>query len=488
MLGDYDVDGVAATALLAAVLRACGLAVETLLPHRLREGYGFRPVHVERARERGCRVLVTADCGSTSHEAAAAALDAGLDLIVTDHHRPGAPLPAGVVEINPQRAECSYPFAELSGAGLAFKLASGFARHWGRPVDPTVLLRVACLGTICDLVPLTGENRVIAALGLAALPATPSPGLQALIAQARLRPPLRANDVGIRLGPRLNAAGRLADAGEALELLLTRDPDRARRLAERLEGLNDERRETERRTVEEAVAAVEARQPLARLLTVWDPGWHQGVVGIAASRLARRFHRPVVLWSVHGESATGSGRSVSGIDLHGFLAPWRDRLERFGGHAQAIGLTAAVGELESLRDEWEEAAAAWDPALLDRRLEYELDLPAAAIDDELLATLRRLEPFGPGNPQPLLKVGPLRLAGAPRHFGRGHVAADAVDDSGSTVRLLGWRWRERLDRLAGPFEALGCVEEDRLRGGPQLRLVDARPPPAAETPANASAG
>ncbi len=235
IVGDYDVDGVSATALLTAVLEACGAEVETILPHRMREGYGFQGLHVERARERGCTLLVTADCGSGAPAAAAAALAAGFDLIVADHHLPTEPLPDGVIEVNPRRYPGPPGCEALCAAGIAFKLAEAVAERRGRSLSREALLRVACLGTVADMVPLRGENRVIAALGLAALPQTPSPGLRALMARARTRTPLSAADIGFRLGPRLNAAGRMGDAEPALELLLTRDPARAEALADELE-------------------------------------------------------------------------------------------------------------------------------------------------------------------------------------------------------------------------------------------------------------
>lgn len=480
IVGDYDVDGVSATALLLAVLRHCGVQAEAILPHRLREGYGFQPVHVERAQAAGCQLIVTVDCGITSGEAVDAATEAGLDVIITDHHLPSEGLPAAAVLVNPRQAGCEYPFPDLAGVGLALKLALGLGKHLGRDLPLEPLLRIACLGTIADLVPLHGENRVIAALGLRALPATPSAGLKALFSRAGIRPPFRASDVGFRIGPRLNAAGRLASPDGALELLLSRDPRRAGELAEELEGQNRERQGEEKRAVDEArqqiLARAEAEGGLPRLLVAWSPDWHRGVVGIAAGRLARELTRPTVLLAVDGEEAVGSGRSLPGIDLHAFLRRWEEKLERFGGHAQAMGMTVATERLAALRSDWErEAGAAWPEELLRRRYEYELALPPAEVNADLLGELTRLEPHGQGNPQPLLRVGPLRLDGAPRHFGKGHLSACAVGEEGEQVQLLGWRWQERRESLQERFEVLGYLEHDAYRGGPVLRLIDCRP-------------
>jgi single-stranded-DNA-specific exonuclease len=475
VVGDYDVDGISATALLLAVFAACGITAFASMPHRLREGYGFQPVHVERARELGCGLIVTADCGSSSIEAVEAAMAAGIGVVVTDHHLPGCELPAGALHINPHQAHCTYPFQDLAAVGLAFKLALALAVRCGKTLDPAPLLRVACLGTIADLVPLHGENRVIAALGLKALAEAKSQGLKALILQSGMKPPFTAADVGFRMGPRINAAGRLHDPERALELLLSRDAGRAAALAAELDGWNRERQTTETRVVEEALRMFSGLSPLPPILVAWSESWHKGVVGIAAGRVAKDLHRPVILLAVEGATATGSGRSLPGLELHGFLSAWKERMEKFGGHAQAIGLTVATDRLEELRREWQEAGAAWPEEILVRRVEYELHMAPREVSPALLAQLSALEPFGQGNPRPLLRTGPLRIEGEPRNFGNGHLSARARGGDGATVELVGWRWAERVRSLRGSFEVLACVEDDSYRGGPVLRLVDSRP-------------
>lgn len=478
VVGDYDADGVTSTALLVALLRACGVAADAVLPHRLREGYGFQPLHVERAQELGCSLIVTVDCGTTAFAGAETASAAGIDLIVTDHHLPDGELPAGVLLVNPRQPGCEYPFRDLAGVGLALKLAQAFALRCEKTVELAALLRIACVGTVADMVPLLGENRVIAALGLAAFEQTRSHGLKALLRKARIQPPLSADDIGFRIGPRLNAAGRLGSAHEALELLLTRDPERAEVLAEVLERANRQRQTEEARVVEEARAmfgADTAGTPLPPILVGWGESWHPGVVGIAAGRLAREFSRPTVLLALRDGTATGSGRSVPGIHLHEFLQAWSPRLLRFGGHAQAIGLSAEVAGLAALRDEWIAAAADWPTALLAPQREYELELTAESADRDLLLELERLAPFGQGNPTPLARVGPLRLRSAPRLFGNGHLSAHAFGDAGGQVEILGWGWASRQDLLGGCFEILAYVERDRRHRGVVLRGVDVRP-------------
>ncbi|HEX4955587.1 MAG TPA: single-stranded-DNA-specific exonuclease RecJ [Thermoanaerobaculia bacterium] len=476
VVGDYDVDGVTATALLLVVFEACGIDARPVLPHRLREGYGFQPLHVERARELGCKVIVTVDCGTSAAEAIAAAGESGVDVIVTDHHLPGEALPAGAVIVNPRQPGCAYPFPYLAGVGLALKLAQGLAARLDRalPLDP--LLRVACLGTIADLVPLVGENRVIASRGLATFGETRSVGLKALMDKAGVKPPLSASDVGFRLGPRLNAAGRLASPDQALELLLARDREQAQGLADQLESANRSRQEEEGRAVLEAGEDVRARSPRPSILVAWSEGWHRGVVGIAAGRLARELSRPTILLSVEGEVATGSGRSLPGLDLHSLVRRSAGRCRRFGGHPQAIGLTVETAELEELRQELEQAAAAeWPAESLVQRFEYEIELAAGEVTEGLTQEIVRLEPFGIGNPQPLLRLSGLRLRANPRLFGTSHLSAVAEGHDGGRVNLLGWRWQERAADLDGAFEVLGYLERDSLRGEPVIRLADARP-------------
>ena len=474
IVGDYDVDGVSATALLTAVLEVCGAEVVPILPHRMEEGYGFQESHAERARQSGCSLLLTADCGSSATGAAAAALDAGLELIVTDHHLAKVELPAGVIEINPRRAGGPPGTESLCAAGVALKLAEAVAARRRREIPREALMRVACLGTVADMVPLRGENRVIAAVGLAALPDTPSPGLRALMAHSRVRPPLRSADIGFRIGPRINAAGRMGDADPALELLLTRDPLRAEQLAGELDERNRVRREAQTRVEEEARELFAAREPLPPILVAWAEGWHRGVVGIAAGRLARELNRPTILMSLDGDSAGGSGRSIPGIHLFDFLLAWDARLERFGGHAQAIGLSVDRARLEELRGEWEEAAAAWPAELLRPRNEYELELAPPEVTLELAAELEALGPFGVGNPAPVARLGPLRLCAPPRLFGQGHLDLRAVDPRGDEVSLLGWSWQEREEVFEEPFEVLGVPIRDRYRDRAVLRLSDAR--------------
>ena len=479
VVGDYDVDGVAACAMLTAVLRALEAEVVPILPHRLTDGYGFQVAQVEKAKRAGASLIVTVDCGTTSNEAVREAIGSGMDVVVTDHHVPGNDFPAAAIQVNPHQAGCTYPFRHLCGAGLAFKLAQAVLRRSGRDEPLAALLRVACLGTIADVVPLLGENRVIAALGLQALAKSRSPGLRALMRVARIEGPVSSTEVAFRLGPRLNAAGRLASAELALRLLLTPDTVEADRLAGELDSLNRERQAEERRVVEEAGEAFSAIEPRPGIFVAWSENWHRGVVGIAAGRLARELHRPVVLLGVEEETGTGSGRSIPGVDLHSFMTGFQESMVRFGGHPQAIGLSVEVSRLPALKTRMEKAAD-WPSELLVRRREYELDLGPEEVGPELFRELARLEPHGEGNRRPLIRLRPLERSGRVREFGKNHVnlrvrqAGSGGRESSRTVHLLGWGWRERLADLDERFEVLGALEWDTYAGSPVIRIEDAR--------------
>ena len=352
---------------------------------------------------------------------------------------------------------CDYPFRHLSGAGLAFKLAQGVLRRSGRDEPLAALLRIACLGTIADVVPLVGENRVIAALGLRALSKARSPGLRALMRVARVAGSVSSTEVAFRLGPRINAAGRLADADLALRLLLTRDSTEADRLAGELNALNRSRQAEERRVVKQAARAL--CRAGTRCRASWWPGARTGTAASWGSQpdawrgtsTARRSS-----WAWTGTPAPDRAGSIPGLDLHSFVAGFQDRTIRFGGHPQAIGLSVAVSELPDLRSAMEEAAE-WPPGILVRRCEYELALSAGQIGSELYGELARLEPHGEGNRRPLIRLGPLERVGLPREFGEDHVklrvrAARGGGSEGSRpVWLLGWGWKDRAASLDGRF-------------------------------------
>jgi single-stranded-DNA-specific exonuclease len=412
--GDYDADGISATALAVLILRELGADVTWHLPSRFEEGYGLRPETLVKLAEDGCGLVLTVDCGITAVEEVEQAKALGLDVVVTDHHRPGEELPhCPVVATRPSQ----YPFPELCGTGVVFKLGQALlgaenevlARH----------LDLVALATISDVVPLVDENRALALAGLRALARTQKPGLRALMKSARIDP-ARVDEgaVGFRLAPRINASGRLCRPEAALELLLTDDAETAGRLAHELEELNRERQQVEDRILREALAKVEEWPEAKRRLRGYvlaDEGWHEGVIGIVASRLVERFHRPVVLIAGTDGEWKGSGRSPSSFDLHGGLTACAAHLGRFGGHRAAAGLSIRPENV----DAFAEAFAAHASAELtdeDLRPVTRVDAVVAGseLTLELCEELRRLAPFGLGNPGVtlLLPAAELRDLGA----------------------------------------------------------------------------
>ncbi len=404
--GDYDADGVTATAILVETIEGLGGEVDFYLPSRFQEGYGLRRDALEKFRGEGRSLVITVDCGITAREEAAYAAQIGLDLIITDHHQPQGPLPAAAAVLNPLQEACRYPFKWLSGAGVAFKLATALLKQVrGRGEFPHSLLDLAALGTVADMVPLLGENRALAALGLAEINRSLRMGLKALAEAGSLRAgKINGASLAFGLAPALNAAGRMGDADPAVELLLERDPRRAGKLAEHLCRQNQLRRDTEAEILAEAEAMI-AQDPRAageKIIVLAREGWHPGVIGIVASRLVGRFYRPVVIIAVAEEMGCGSARSIPGFNISAALNECRGVLERFGGHDQAAGLTIVSRQVGKLREQLNQIA--------DRRLQkedllpcryLEAELSGSEINLELAGQLSRLEPFGVANPVPV---------------------------------------------------------------------------------------
>lgn len=403
IFGDYDADGISATALIAASLERLGCPTTCRLPNRFQEGYGLKPAHIEWAAASGASVLLALDCGSRDLEAARAALARGVDLLILDHHRVGSEIPPALAFVNPALPNTPALLRGLTSAGLASLLAAALFERCQRPVPWSSLLRLASIGTIADIAPLVGFNRVLVRQGLEALATVQSPGLRTLARFLSGESAWDVRKVAFGLAPRLNAPGRLATPDVALELLLTRDPNRAWQLATELDRLNRERQNLELETYRQARERL-PRGEVPRILVLSDPGWHKGVLGIAAARLARELHRPVVLLAGDGPFATGSGRSIPGLSLHDWLLPWADRLEAFGGHDAAVGLTVATDRLPELVAEWNEAACSWPESLLERTCDYHLEVDFEELDAVWFEAFDVLEPFGPGFPEPIIRT------------------------------------------------------------------------------------
>jgi single-stranded-DNA-specific exonuclease len=477
--GDYDVDGICATALAVLVLRELGADVVWHLPSRFEEGYGVSSGTLARLADDGIGLVLTVDCGITAVAEVAEARALGLEVVVTDHHRPGETLPdCPIVATRPS----SYPFPELCGTGVVRKLGEALLG----PEHPALKknLDLVALATIADVVPLVDENRAFASAGLRALACTRRPGLQALMRTARVDPAaVDTGAVGFRLAPRINAAGRLGRPDTALELILTEDPDVARTLALELEELNRDRQAVEDGIVRQATALVEnlpERERRRRGYVLWHEDWHEGVIGIVASRLVERFHRPVVLIAGSQDGWKGSGRSVSRFDLHGALAACSEHLERFGGHRAAAGLSIEQSRIEGFAEAFASHA---DAHLAEGDLQPVTIVDAVVSAEDLTLPLaqelERLAPFGLGNPDVTLLV-PASQPIAPATVGEGKHLRFRVRQNGHDAgTAIAFGQGSQLDRLRaeGLFDVACRLKENRWNGtvAPQLvvrRLFD----------------
>ncbi len=415
VFGDYDVDGVTATAILLDFIRQAGGRVAHYIPHRRREGYGLHTRHISEVVVPGdFKLIITVDCGISSHAAVEAANHSGIDVIITDHHTPSeGPLPPALAVVNPKRTDCQACLEHLAGVGMAFYLLIQLRAHlrttgfWQTRPEPNLknLCDLVALGTVADMVPLVGENRSFTRAGLGQMATCRRPGLAALMDSSRIDPRhIEADDISFRLAPRINAAGRMDHADLALELLTTADTGRARELARRLEDLNRERQRTEQDIVDRIVATLERDPQLQARPAILMRGtdWHEGVLGIAAARLMRRYAKPVILVTGRDDLARGSGRSLSGIDIFALLQACADLLQAYGGHAMAAGLTIATEHWEAFCERfWMQMEAGPDTGESRPRLAIDMEVSLDAVDQALFSTLAQLKPFGETVPEPV---------------------------------------------------------------------------------------
>ena len=471
--GDYDVDGQCAAAMLTRILRAAGATVHAFVPHRLRDGYDFGPAGLAQAQAVRAGLIITCDCGITAARAVEAARAAGIDVIVTDHHLPGDELPPASAVLDPRRADCPSVDKDLCGAGVAFKLAQAVVRALGLSENlPLHFLDFVALATVADVVPLTGENRILVRHGLKVLADSHWPGVRALVEAAGLAgKPLRAGHVGFILAPRLNAAGRIGDANDGLRLLLTEDPAEAARLARELETLNARRQALDQRILDEAIEATDRTlAPDDRALVLAADGWHPGVIGIVASRLVERYGRPAFLIGWEGETGRGSGRSIAGFDLHAALHRVGGCLEKYGGHTMAAGLTIRRSRFDEFRVAFLQIARellAPDDLVPAQRVD--LELPLGLVSDELEKLMRHLEPCGPGNPAPVFGVRAARAVAA-RRVGTNHLRF-TLDDGSGVIPAIGFRWADVVPDawLARPLDVAFRLERDEWQGRTTLQ-------------------
>jgi single-stranded-DNA-specific exonuclease len=479
--GDYDVDGVCATAMLVRALRGLGASVDWYIPHRIDEGYGVNDEAIRQASAEGVGLLITVDCGSTAIREVALARELGLEVVVTDHHQPDSELPPAPT-LNPWREDCPYPFKELAGVGVAFKLVSAIARSRGLPEGAELrFLDLVCLGTVGDVVPLLGENRLFVRHGLLRMPKSKKAGVLALLSASGVNGAVDARQVAFGLAPRINAAGRMEHAQAAVRLLLTHDTGEAEALAAQLCEQNDRRRAQERQTLEEAEALIARDVDLTRekVIVLASEDWHPGVIGIVASRLVERYHRPALLVALSDGMGKGSGRSIAALNLWEALRECAPLLTRFGGHRFAAGFGIAADRVPDLRKQVNEVV---DSRLtmddLIRDIEVDSDARLSELSVETVTELGQLEPCGMGNPVPLFLTTDLQLLEVAQIGGGAHLSLRLREESGQAMDAV-WFGRGALaDTLSSGVTIDVChrprLDEWNDRVRVRLYVEDAR--------------
>ncbi len=483
--GDYDVDGITGVTLLISVLKKWGSQVSYYIPHRIKEGYGLNKIVIEKACRDGISLIITVDCGITAFEEVAYARQKGIEVIITDHHQPGENLPQAVAVINPGRRDSSYPFRELAGVGVAFKLVQALAMQPGSSDFSASIwkhLDLVALGTIADVSPLRGENRILVKYGLQELTQTGKPGLQALIEMTGIKDKeITPIHVGFILAPRLNAGGRMGEGGRGVKLLLAKSREEALPLAQSLDSENKKRQQIEAQTVKEGISRIKEEVDLEseRVIVLADELWHQGVIGIAASRLMQKFYRPVILIALDKNQGKGSARSIESFHLFQALRECQDLLLALGGHSLAAGLTISREKIKHLKGRMNEIAnSQLSKEDLIPKLKIDSQLRLKDINLKLIENLDLLGPFGKGNARPLFASPGVELLGSPHLVKNNHLKL-RVTEGGLVREAIGFKMGDKLSELTGEATSVDLaysLEINAWRGTKaiQLHLKDIR--------------
>jgi len=481
--GDYDVDGITSVSFLYLILKELGVDVTYYIPDRQAEGYGLSPMGIETARERGTQLIITVDCGITGHAEIDLAQSLGIEVLVCDHHEPGPTLPRAVALLDPKRADCPYPFKELAGVGVTYKLCQGLLLRMG--IDLSILdtfTELVAIGTAADIVPLMEENRIFVKVGLEKLNESENTGLNALLEVAGLAgKEISTGHVVFIIAPRINAVGRMGDAERAVRLLTTKDKIEARQIAEVLEQENRHRKNVDEETFRQALEMVQQSfEPSStRSLVLHQRGWHSGVIGIVASRVVEKFYRPTVLISVENGIGKGSARSIEGFDLHDALKGCEDLLLAYGGHKYAAGLSISEERIPAFKQRFEEIAASrLQGEQLVPRLIIDAEISLAEIDAMFLKLLRFFAPFGPHNMRPVFVSKNLQVVGTPSLVGANHLKFK-VRQSDQVFDVIGFGMGELHYRVRSGENNLDLayvIEENEWMGRKviQLRAKDIR--------------
>ncbi len=477
LCGDYDVDGTGAVSMMFAFLSRLTSQLDYYIPDRITEGYGLSIGGIEYARNQHCSLLLAMDCGIKDHEAVNLAADYGIDVIICDHHLPGEQLPAAFAVLDPKQPGCTYPFKELCGCGVAFKLVHALALLHNTPVEELAsLLDLVAVSTACDIVPLTGENRILVKFGLQRLNRRPRPGLWALMESVHRAPPLVVQDLVFGLGPAINSAGRLGDARDAVKLMLSADRNSALVMARQLARRNAERRKVDYAMADEAREKVKELPGLSsrKSIVLFNRSWHKGIIGISASRIAEDFHKPTIILTESNGKAVGSARSVRGFDLYEAILQCRDLLFSYGGHAHAAGLQLPVEAIGAFSDRFEEVVSA------SMKKEYEAPVLEVSetlsfdqITHDLLQSLRVLEPFGPHNMTPVFVAEAVGDTGKSKILQNNHAFLSLrQSENGPVFTGMAFGLADRFSRLrTGVFDIAFSLKETRKSAAPQIELL-----------------
>ncbi|MFZ9002540.1 MAG: single-stranded-DNA-specific exonuclease RecJ [Robiginitalea sp.] len=478
--GDYDVDGTSAVALLIAYLREFYTDVASYIPDRYTEGYGVSLQGIDFAADNEMTLIIALDCGVKAIEQIAYAKEQGIDFIICDHHRPGPQLPDAIAVLDPKREDCPYPYKELCGCGVGFKLIQALHTRRGLDVESLMpYLDLVAVAIAADIVPITGENRVLSHFGLRVINDNPRPGLKAIMGSIR-RDSHKVSDLVFQVAPRLNAAGRMEHGQMAVRLLTERDALLAQEQATVIESLNEERRGMDRQITEEALELIREHREENRMSTVvYKQDWHKGVIGIVASRLTETYYRPTLVFTKSGDRLAASARSVRGFDGYEALQACADCIEQFGGHTYAAGLTLHESRFEEFKSRFEKVVSnSIQPEQLQPELQIDLRVHLHQITPRLVRILEQFAPFGPGNPSPVFEAGPLRDTGYARRVGEAgdHLKLAVVQEGAGPLGGIGFGLGEKLSMIQGgtPFHAVFSAEQNNWQGqsGLQLKVRD----------------
>jgi len=480
--GDYDVDGATSVSLILDFLRNNGFDVVPYIPDRYSEGYGLSVQGIQSAVDLDCAIIITLDCGIRATDRVAEARAAGIDVIICDHHLPGEALPQAHAILNPKHPECTYPFKELSGCGVAFKLTQALTDRIGlSPMSAYDGLDLVALSIASDLVEVTGENRILLFHGLKSISRNTRPGIRALLQVVHCTPDyLTVRDIISRISPRINAAGRMARATEAVDLLTEKNDARANELALALDRLNQVRRSFDEAVTRDAIEQLPEREEFKHINSVWGKDWHRGVIGIVATRLIEHRYRPSIVISDDDGVLVGSARSTPGLDIHELIRLCGEHLEQFGGHAMAAGITVKPGREMAFARALDDAVGEQLAAISKREPRYfDMEIPLADCSSDLLVELRKFEPYGPGAPAPVFLARDVNLAMPPRVVGKdGRHLRVAMRVPGQSNPLyavgFGLGHREAALTNAGKFDVVFKVESECYRGmlQPRITLLD----------------